>query len=607
MSLRPVLRVSFLLLVGTLCFSVEMPQANGQGILQRLRSRMQPSAPRPQYRPQYRPQTVTPGYSAPNTSRPAASATSRPTGPTSQGANAQAGRNTNPAQTQVFRIDPRTGRLVAVATSPTPNTSAPNPNTGGRPIQVAPPRTPGPLQSRSQPAKMPPTAAQVAGQQARPTLGLRVIQSASGATGLDVLKIQDFSLADKAGLMVGDRIVAMNGQAIADVESLSRAIQSIRVGQTGVLRVVRGNRVADLRVPVVAQPVATNFPAVASMKTAKPIEAARTDVATASPSSLRSDNGVRLGVDIEDRQGVRGVIITSVAPNSPAATAGIQTGDRLVAVDGRMVANSGALKRELSTRSKNKPMSVQLVRGSRVRASTISFSANPPNSSLTQSEPAPGTKPSQPQPATSGSMFGGVGSMVGSLFGNAKGGSANSPNNNDAKKKSTTKQSDLSAIPIERTNESLKQTSRTEDPLAVGKSILVQSEPAKAEPLVADPATAVSQSMPTNKGNSVSQASHVDDEMAFGDDEPLNKAVFSQPLQADAVPVETIPERKLEADRPIQKAPSTDPPSAAKIAPPSTTDKLKLNPPENPSSSTQERIKVLESEIRRLKKLLGDQ
>jgi membrane-associated protease RseP (regulator of RpoE activity) len=420
---------------------------------------------------------------------------------------------------------------------------------------------------------------------------------------LEVLKIQNHSLAGEAGLKVGDRIVAMNGQPIDDVKSLSRAIQSTRVGTTGVLRVVRGDRVADLSVPVVTRPIATDSPSGAATNTAAP------NATTVTTSQPRQDNGVRLGVDIEDRPGVRGVIITSVTPNSPAATAGIQTGDRLVAVDGRMVVNSSALKQELSTRSKNNPMSIQLVRGSQVRASTVSFSANPANSSRTQTGPVADSKPSQSRTSASGSMFGNVGSMVGNLFGNAKTEATGTPDSNDVKKTSMTKQSNQPVTPIESTSKNSEQLPKVNDGLSLGKSILVQSEPAKPEPLTARPETTtpVVQPKPKENGSPIAQVDHTDDEMAFGDDEPINNAVFSQPLGADALSVETIPERSLETASSSAKTPSSDPPSAANITPPTSSRELELNPPENLSSSTKERIKALESELQRLKKLLGDQ
>lgn len=67
------------------------------------------------------------------------------------------------------------------------------------------------------------------------------------ATGLLILSVQGGSPAEKAGLLVGDTIVAVDGQATAEPADLLPALDEDRVGHEVLLSVVRGGELREVR------------------------------------------------------------------------------------------------------------------------------------------------------------------------------------------------------------------------------------------------------------------------------------------------------------------------------------------------------------------------
>jgi S1-C subfamily serine protease len=68
--------------------------------------------------------------------------------------------------------------------------------------------------------------------------------------GLLILKVDEGSPAQKGGLMLGDILVGIDGQAIIDSEELQALLTNNRVGKTIPLEVIRGNTLQTLQVTV---------------------------------------------------------------------------------------------------------------------------------------------------------------------------------------------------------------------------------------------------------------------------------------------------------------------------------------------------------------------
>jgi len=123
-------------------------------------------------------------------------------------------------------------------------------------------------------------------------------------TPLAVKAVQDDSPASRAGIRPGDRIVAIDGAGIGDPLTVDERLQS-RVGNTVKITVTRADGATE---DIDIVPRAVEW-----------LEEARWPTSPVSISAL----GVAVGVD---------AIVAAVAPDSPAAAAGIVAGDRVVRV-----------------------------------------------------------------------------------------------------------------------------------------------------------------------------------------------------------------------------------------------------------------------------------
>jgi S1-C subfamily serine protease len=68
--------------------------------------------------------------------------------------------------------------------------------------------------------------------------------------GLLIVKVDDDSPAQKGGILLGDILIALDGQAIDDAEELRVLLSSNRVGKTIPVEVIRGGKLETLQVTV---------------------------------------------------------------------------------------------------------------------------------------------------------------------------------------------------------------------------------------------------------------------------------------------------------------------------------------------------------------------
>jgi S1-C subfamily serine protease len=141
---------------------------------------------------------------------------------------------------------------------------------------------------------------------AHPFLGVGIEPNQAGAL---VDQIMPDSPAASAGLQVGDIITAVNGSDVT-AETLASTIQALHVGDNVTLNVLRDGETLDLQAALAARPQ----------------EMTTSPVVTAQPY---------LGITLEDSD--NGVVIREVAPQSPAADAGLQADDVIVSINGTAV------------------------------------------------------------------------------------------------------------------------------------------------------------------------------------------------------------------------------------------------------------------------------
>ena len=220
--------------------------------------------------------------------------------------------------------------------------------------------------------------------------GLRV----RAGHGVEVVMVDHDGPAGKAGLRPHDIIVALNGQAIAGADALRRMIHDAGAGVEIALQVVRGGkpmtlsaqlgdrdqvaRVAMARLAAAApEPVVSSEPSGSTSNFADGrIEAAPLDPAPPEPVHSQGFLSSMLhapftGVVMETMEPQlanffgapkgMGLLVHSVAPNSPAAQCGLRAGDVLLRADLYALRTQSDWSRRLHA-ARGGPMNLDVIR-----------------------------------------------------------------------------------------------------------------------------------------------------------------------------------------------------------------------------------------------------
>ena len=198
-------------------------------------------------------------------------------------------------------------------------------------------------------------------------LGMEVESIGSDEIGVLVTEVIDQSPAWKAGLMVGDRLLGFNGEAIGGLDYFSQKLLLAKPGNTIRFIVDRNGR--NLSVPVVAQRI----------DLAERLGTAASPMAEA--IEPESESRSWLGCSVADlsetwrRQfsipAYRGAAVSDVVAGSPAATAGIKPGDVIIEIGGRSIEGSGDLTQWLSEIRPGTAVKVSYFRGLTAKVSEI--------------------------------------------------------------------------------------------------------------------------------------------------------------------------------------------------------------------------------------------
>ncbi len=140
--------------------------------------------------------------------------------------------------------------------------------------------------------------------------------------GALVAQVFSGSPAEKAGIEQGDVIVEFDGKVVADSIDLPRIVASTPVGKTVTIKLSRDGKVLDRQVKVGEMEEAAGV--------AKTPSTQKTLGITVQDLTPEISKGLGLKKDT-------GVVVTRVEPGSPAAEAGIQTGDVIQEVNRKPV------------------------------------------------------------------------------------------------------------------------------------------------------------------------------------------------------------------------------------------------------------------------------
>jgi serine protease Do len=179
----------------------------------------------------------------------------------------------------------------------------------------------------------------------RSWLGVQVQPVTSGIAESLGLKKAEGALVDdaqpdtpaaKAGIQPGDVITAVNGTAIKDSRALAREISAMAPDSSAKLDILRKGEAKTITVTLAKMPDQLK-------KQAK-----------ADDSENESTRGVpHLGLSVAPASevagaGDKGVVVTSVDPDGPAAEHGVQSGDVILDVGGKSVTSGNDLRQALS-------------------------------------------------------------------------------------------------------------------------------------------------------------------------------------------------------------------------------------------------------------------
>jgi serine protease Do len=154
------------------------------------------------------------------------------------------------------------------------------------------------------------------------------------AAGAMVAEPQSGSPAAKAGIEPGDVITAVNGTQVKDARELARTIGMMAPDTSVKLDIVRNGEPRSITVTLAQVP--------------------NEQRASAEQHNAQPNSGVpHLGLQVAPASevsgaGERGVVVTAVEPDSPAANQGLQTGSVILEVGGKPVGNAGDMRKVLS-------------------------------------------------------------------------------------------------------------------------------------------------------------------------------------------------------------------------------------------------------------------
>jgi len=215
--------------------------------------------------------------------------------------------------------------------------------------------------------------------------------------GVLVSRVVSDSPASRAGIKKGDVLVSLNSRTIDTPDELTDVVRAAKVGQSVALSIVRDGVKRSVTAKL------AEWPSDESDLEETPPASPRAPDAPRAPRAYRFNwNGEgfdvgpgmtmlrtmgrgRLGVQIQnlnsdlgDALGVpggKGVLVTDVVDDTPAAKVGIKGGDVIVSVEGNAVEDTGDLQRELGKREGK--VSITLMRRGTKRTVTPELEAKP--------------------------------------------------------------------------------------------------------------------------------------------------------------------------------------------------------------------------------------
>lgn len=236
------------------------------------------------------------------------------------------------------------------------------------PAASKPPASKSIVESNSGAKLMPdPSAPQSLSSGQQSYLGLEVDPVIGGGIGARVATVADNSPAWRAGFRVNDVILAIDGYAIANLDSLADRLALRRPGDTIKVLVLRSGRNVELTAVLQNAAIAQRVQGFGNPAVPSPLT---------NPQGLGALSAQAwLGVIVADLSNAfrtqfglgvyRAAAVTSVTKGSPADLVNIQPGDAIIAVDNRPIETARELLDWMNTKRPGDSVELSVMRGRR--------------------------------------------------------------------------------------------------------------------------------------------------------------------------------------------------------------------------------------------------
>jgi serine protease Do len=156
--------------------------------------------------------------------------------------------------------------------------------------------------------------------------------------GVLIEEVVDGGPADRAGIRTGDVVLEVNGKPVDDPQALGYRVATLPMGGSADILLWRAGNQRNVGLPLRAAPEDPPRNAV-ELGGSQPLSGAT--VANLSPA---------LAEELGTERFYRGVVVLTVRPGSPAERIGLQTGDRILVVNGEEISSSSSLRKQVGRR-----------------------------------------------------------------------------------------------------------------------------------------------------------------------------------------------------------------------------------------------------------------
>jgi membrane-associated protease RseP (regulator of RpoE activity) len=216
------------------------------------------------------------------------------------------------------------------------------------------------------------------------------------ARGVGITQVVKDSPAEKAGLRKDDVIIRFEGDSVTSVRKLTRLVSEVAPDQTVRLGISRGGSEQEVAVTIGKRDNSINTMQLEGLEKLEGLEGLKGFKGVMPPGAnvwkwegqgpdgagmfFAFGNHRRIGVStmqltkqLADYFGIgdgKGVLVTSVADDSPAARAGLKAGDVITSIDGEKVEEAGDLARGIN-KKKEGDVTLTVIRNKNQRTFTV--------------------------------------------------------------------------------------------------------------------------------------------------------------------------------------------------------------------------------------------